>query len=481
MQTKDGHMIPLSTQNGLLYADVRPVRDHEWTLYPQIHLTGDDDWDPDAYDYEVSDDWARGIEDPVNEHYKDRACDRFGNLKNFDDTDHEPITRAEIEANVTESIQEELVDSVVEFEVNGHIFHNHTDDYDSDMEWGDWRAINQSSWHSYNVEGRRRSSRRTRKDVNYKETSDRKTKKGDHDDPPALMSRANNGDISDDDDDHDGSVVEPRTDYNNPAKSTLQNEPRHIEGGPYAGKPKQIDFERLRRNFCGAPVNVLQKTFENATQLGRLGAVKGLKLWKRHKAPNPALNVARHNEPVATDTIYGPGCPAVDNGSTAAQFFVGRKSGFCAIEGLGRSDKRHPVALMNHIRRYGAMDQIISDNAKAQISTRVEEILNMLQIKDWTSEPHNKNLNFAERVWRDAKRKTELTLNFSDAPAFVWLLALEYVCFVMNHTAQESLGWEDTNRVVTGLHARCHCIVVLRVLGTSVLRSRRGIIPSKSK
>ena len=113
---------------------------------------------------------------------------------------------------------------------------------------------------------------------------------------------------------------------------------------------------------------MIQKTFENTTQLGRLGAVKGLKLWKRIKAPNPALNIPRRNEPVAMDTIYGPGCPAVDDGSTAAQFFVGRKSGFCACEGLGASDKRFPTALMNHIRRYGAMDQLVSDNAKAEIS-----------------------------------------------------------------------------------------------------------------
>ena len=195
---------------------------------------------------------------------------------------------------------------------------------------------------------------------------------------------------------------------------------------------------------------VVEKTFENTTQLGRLGAVKGLKLWKRHKAPNPALNIPRRNEAVATDTTYGPGCPAVDDGSTAAQFFVGRKSGFCAVEGLGKSDKRYPVALMNHIRRYGAMDQIVSDNARAEISHRVEEVLNMLQIKDWTSEPYNKNLNFAERVWRDTKRKTEFTLDSSNAPAFAWLLALEYVCFATNHTAHERLGWRTPTEWLLG-------------------------------
>ena len=74
----------------------------------------------------------------------------------------------------------------------------------------------------------------------------------------------------------------------------------------------------------------------------------------------------------------------------------------------------------------------------------------MLQIKDWTSEPHNKNLNFANRVWQDAKRKTKITLNFSNAPAFVWLLCLEYVCFVMNHTAQERLGWHTPTEWLLG-------------------------------
>ena len=96
------------------------------------------------------------------------------------------------------------------------------------------------------------------------------------------------------------------------------------------------------------------------------------------------------------------------------------------------------------------MDQIISDNAKAQISERVQEILNVLQIKDWSSEPHRKNQNFAERIWRDVKRKSEATLNFSNAPAFVWLLALDYVCFIQNHTAQASLGWRTPTEWLLG-------------------------------
>lgn len=38
---------------------------------------------------------------------------------------------------------------------------------------------------------------------------------------------------------------------------------------------------------------------------------------KHFKSRNPALNVHRRNEPVATDFIFGP-VPALENGSTIA-------------------------------------------------------------------------------------------------------------------------------------------------------------------
>ena len=47
---------------------------------------------------------------------------------------------------------------------------------------------------------------------------------------------------------------------------------------------------------------------------------------KRHlKSRNPALNVPRRHEPVATDTIFSD-TPAVDSGVKQAQVFVGRDS-----------------------------------------------------------------------------------------------------------------------------------------------------------
>ena len=86
---------------------------------------------------------------------------------------------------------------------------------------------------------------------------------------------------------------------------------------------------------------------------------------------------------------------------------------------------------------------------RAEISRRVEEILNMPQIKDWTSEPYNKNLNFAERVWRDVtKRKTEYTLDFSNAPAFVHGSSRWNVC-ASSQTTQHMSAW-DGERLPSG-------------------------------
>ena len=46
----------------------------------------------------------------------------------------------------------------------------------------------------------------------------------------------------DEESDSDNDDINQRTDYNNPAKSTEQNEERKVEGGPYIGKPSEINF-----------------------------------------------------------------------------------------------------------------------------------------------------------------------------------------------------------------------------------------------
>jgi hypothetical protein len=143
---------------------------------------------------------------------------------------------------------------------------------------------------------------------------------------------------------------------------------------------------------------------------------------------------------VATDTLYSDE-EAFDDESMAAQFFIRRKSHFIRTAlPLGRSDKNFPSTLLDVIRKYGAMDVLVSDNAKVEISKRVKDILWTLAIKDRQSEPYNGNQNFAERGWQDTKRNVNILLDISGAPAKAWLLALQYIFLVQNHTAVDSLG-----------------------------------------
>ena len=436
IQSPDGYKFPLRIRQGLAYADCRPVQDDEWEKLPQTYMSSDNDWDPRVFDHEVESGWDHGETDPVKEHFDELPYDQFGNFKDAPE-DEEPVTLQEVEAHLTSLIEEELLDSVLEYVIDGEVHHVRLTQEDEECDWGEWMEVNRSEWRCYDVEGRRRSPRST-KPVSYAPPKKQRTKVPDKDVSPVSKDE----DLDPPQEDEAESDEPPdlaRRDYNNRAKTFSKDDEAERVAGPYLGKPSKVNYEDYARHFGGVPLKVIERTFRNTTQLGRLGAVQGLKLWMRHKAPNPALNVFRRHEPVATDTVFSS-VPAVDNGSTAAQYFIGRKSGFQSAEGIGTSDKRFVTALQNHIRRYGAMDILISDNAKAQISTRVEEILNTLIIKSRTSEAHNKNQNFSERGYRDAKRMTQNLLNFSGAPGFCWLLALQYACFILNHTSSERLN-----------------------------------------
>ena len=460
-----GKVFPLSTRQGLMYLDIKPPTDSDMEKYPHVYFTADSDWDPSKYDREVDKSFLEktkgGDLDEEKPTYlpdaqgvlsdAERTLTTTDVLSDEDSIGSNAVTRQEVEVNLVDAIKDELVESVIEYDVNGTYFHQFVEESDDDSYWGDWET-NQVNQRSCFV-GTRRSNRK-RNPVSYSDVQRRN---------PKAEPLPEKESIQPNDDKATGKELPPlpddiiqledvtdepvRTDYNNPAKSTLQNEPRVM--GPYLGKPSKEHYSEYARYLGGVPEKVIEKTFKNTTQLGRLAAIEGANLWKRFKAPNPALNIMRRNEDVATDTIYGP-CPDIYTGSTAAQFFIGRKSGFVAVEPLGKSDALFHEALKKHIRRYGAMDTLISDNAKAQISRKIEEILGTLGINNRTSEPYNKNQNFAERGIRDIKRMVQSLMNTSGAPDNCWLLAFDYACYVINHLASERLDWRTPFEWITG-------------------------------
>ena len=158
---------------------------------------------------------------------------------------------------------------------------------------------------------------------------------------------------------------------------------------------------------------------------------------KHFKSRNPVFNIPRHSETVATDTILSD-TPAVDDGSTMAQFFCGRDTLVCDAYGI-KSTKQFINTLSDNIRKRGAMDTLISDVGKYEISQRVTDLLHSLFIQDYQPEPYHQHQNKAENRFGLAKHYTNTVMNTSGCHDFCWLICLQYICVVLNHLASSTL------------------------------------------
>ena len=124
------------------------------------------------------------------------------------------------------------------------------------------------------------------------------------------------------------------------------------------------DFDKYRPYFGGVNVDTIKETFKHTTQWG--ASVTTFPMKRHLKSRNPALNIPRSHEAVATDTVYSD-TPAIDSGVKMAQLFVGKDSLVSDIYPM-RSGKQFVNTLEDNIRRCGAMDKLISDSAKNEIS-----------------------------------------------------------------------------------------------------------------
>ena len=162
---------------------------------------------------------------------------------------------------------------------------------------------------------------------------------------------------------------------------------------------------------------------------------------KKHlKSRNPALNIPRRHDAVATDTVFSD-TPAVDSGVKQAQVFVGRDT-LVADAYPMKSGKQFVNTLEDNIRRRGAMDKLLSDSAKTEISNKVMDIVRAYQISNWHSEPYHQNQNPAE---------SNTVMNRSGAPPNCWLLCQFYVCYLLNHIACSALDGKKPLLVLTGI------------------------------
>ena len=78
-----------------------------------------------------------------------------------------------------------------------------------------------------------------------------------------------------------------------------------------------------------------------------------------------------------------------------------------------KSTKQFINTLSDNIRKQGAMDTLISDGGKYEISKQVTNLLRSLFIQDYQSEPYHQHQNKAENRFGLAKHYTNTVMNTS--------------------------------------------------------------------
>ena len=174
------------------------------------------------------------------------------------------------------------------------------------------------------------------------------------------------------------------------------------------------DYEKLTSYFGWVNVDTLPKTIEQSSQWG-VSIPNTFPMKKYLKSRNPVINITRRHEPVATDTIFSD-TPALDSGIKQAQVIVGRDTLVGNAYPM-KSRKQFENTLEDNTRRRGAMDKLLSDSAKTEISNKVLDILRASHFSNWHCEAYHKNQNPAEWRYRTIKSCTNTVMKRSGAPA----------------------------------------------------------------
>ena len=175
---------------------------------------------------------------------------------------------------------------------------------------------------------------------------------------------------------------------------------------------------------------------EQSTQWG-VSIPNTFPMKKLLKSRNPAIIIPRRHEPVATDVVFSD-TPAVDSGVKQAHVFVGRDTLVADAYPMKRG-KQFVNTLEDNIGERGAMDKLLSDSAKTEISNKVMEFPRAYHISNLHSELYHQNQSPAEWRYRTIKSWTNTVMKRSGAPANCWLLRLIYVCYLLNHIACTAL------------------------------------------
>ena len=204
----------------------------------------------------------------------------------------------------------------------------------------------------------------------------------------------------------------------------------------HQSSPQEPDWNTQCPFLAWTSPSSIKDTFNVTTRHGTAPNTQDY-IKKHFKSRNPVFSIPRCSEAVATDTIFSD-TPAVDDGPTMAQFIYGHDTLICDAYGI-KSTKQFINTLSDNIRNWGAMDTLISDGGKYDISKGVTDLLHSLFIQDYQSESYHQDQNKTENCFGPAKRYTNTVMNTSGCLACCWLLCLQYICVVLHHLASPTL------------------------------------------
>ena len=204
----------------------------------------------------------------------------------------------------------------------------------------------------------------------------------------------------------------------------------------HQSSPQEPDWNTQRPFLAWTSPSSIKDTFNVTTRHGTAPNTQDY-IKKHFKPRNPVFSIPICSEAVATDTIFSD-TPAVDDGSTMAQFFCGHDTLVCDAYGI-KSTKQFINTLSDKIRKWGAMDTLTSDGGKYEISKGVTDFLHSLFIQDYQSESYHQDQNKTKNCFGPAKHYTNTVMNTSGCLACCWLLCLQYICVVLHHLASPTL------------------------------------------
>ena len=200
----------------------------------------------------------------------------------------------------------------------------------------------------------------------------------------------------------------------------------------HQSSPQEPDWNSQRPFLAWTSTSSIKDTFNVTTR--HETAPNTQDYIKHHFKPrNPVFSIPRCSEDVGTDTIFSE-TPAVDDGSTMAQFFCGHDTFACDTYGI-KSTKQFISTLSSNTRKWGAMITLTRDGGTYDISKGVTNLPHSLFIQDFKSEPYHQHQNKVKNRFGHAKHYPKTVMNTSGCPACSWLFCLQCICVVLNYLA----------------------------------------------